>query len=238
MARKKKLEEIEQEEVTTMDATILEVLEEMSDGDRERQPTLRAIAEALEVPAQRIYGVSRQPVKGKEYNPDEPNWDAIDRFVKRRLDPDKGLNTLEDVVQRALERMVELAATDGRRRSTGGVKRELILLPDGSTMPARKKTLEVGQRVMFRNDKPEIYMIMLVTESHVCVQLEGMPTLQAYGNWTLNQKLLTDEENFDTYMEERKAKVAKAAANRVELTSNGVPMASSVSADEDEAYGE
>lgn len=183
-------------------------------------PTLKAIAAALDVPQQRIYSVAKQPKAGEVYDRNAYNWDAIDRFVTRRLDPDKNIGTHEEVLALAVEKDKLFKTSDGRRGTRATTKDELVL-PDGSGMPARKKELSLGQEVMLRQDKePIVYAIILLTETHAVLQRKDWPTLQAYSNWTLNQKLITDPEQFAQITEERlKALAARAeASNTVAAT--------------------
>ena len=49
------------------------------------QPTLKAIAEVLGVPQQRLYSVAKQPKEGEVYDARVYNWDAISRFIAKRI---------------------------------------------------------------------------------------------------------------------------------------------------------
>ena len=103
-------------------------------------PTLKAIAAVFGIPTQRIYSVAKQPKDGEVYDAKVYNWDAITRFIERRLDADKGLATLEDVIDAALLKDEEMKQSDGRRtanRSTG-VKQKIEV--DGQLVAVRKYT--------------------------------------------------------------------------------------------------
>ena len=102
------------------------------------------------------------------------NWDAIERFITRRLDADKGLATLEDVVKAALVVEEELKQSDGRRSSNRGegsaygAKIEV----DGKMVAKRRFAnfeMENGQLVTLKKD-PEVYAIVLQTASHTVLR--------------------------------------------------------------------
>lgn len=190
----------------------LEALDKFcAEGEHER-PTLKAIAAALEVPQQRIYSVAKQPKAGEVYDANVYNWDAIDRFITRRLDADKGLATHEDVILKAIEMDIEFKKNDGRKGVRATTKADIVL-SDGSSMPARKAALEVGQVVMLRQDKEAFkYTIVYLTDTHVVLQKENMPTLSCYSNWTVNQKFITDASRFDDICAEREARIQEAMA--------------------------
>ena len=167
------------------------------------KPTLKAIAAALDVPQQRIYSVAKQPKAGEVYDANVYNWDAIDRFITRRLDPDT-MPTHEDVIRKALE-MDQVFKTQDRRRGVRATTKNDIVLADGTSMPARKMNLEIGTKVMLKKEEePHVYEVVLMTESHVILQRVGTSILASYSNWTANQKFLTDETRFDELIESRK----------------------------------
>src|SRR5574344_1653697 len=83
-------------------------------------PTLKAIAAVFDIPTQRIYSVAKQPKEGEVYDATVYNWDALERCISRRLDADKGLATLEDVIDAALVKDAEFKETDGRRSANRG----------------------------------------------------------------------------------------------------------------------
>lgn len=175
-------------------------------------PTLKAIAMALEVPQQRIYSVAKQPKAGEVYDANVYNWDAIDRFVTRRLDADKGLATHEDVIRKAQELDVELKQKDGRRGSRGKAHADIIL-EGGKSMPGRKFELTEGQKVMMRGEvAPTVYEVKMFTDTHVVLQAENSPLLSCYSNWTVNQKFIVDETRFDALIAERKEALESSKA--------------------------
>lgn len=133
-------------------------------------PTLKAIAGVFELNPVRLYSVAKQPKEGVMYDPKVYNWDAIERFIERRLDADKGLATLEDVITKALEIDEELKKTDGRRRSAGSKVGKIEV--DGKMIPQRRYEsfeMSAGQPVALRKD-PEVYAIILQTESHTVLR--------------------------------------------------------------------
>lgn len=136
-------------------------------------PTLKAIAEVFGLPAQRLYSVAKQPKEGEVYDAKVFNWDAIERFINRRLNADKGLGTLEDVIDAAMIVDAELKEKDGRRSGNrqGGVSIQKITV-DGKEVPVRKyKNFEMDANtyVCLRKDA-NVYKIILQTLTHTCLR--------------------------------------------------------------------
>ena len=137
-------------------------------------PTLKAIAKVFDLNPVRLYSVAKQPKEGEVYDAHVYNWDAIERFIKRRLDPDKGLETLEDVIQKALEIDAELKLQDGRRTSNrgegGGYGAKVEV--DGKMVAKRRfesYEMENGQYICLKKD-PEVYKIVMQTASHTVIR--------------------------------------------------------------------
>ena len=166
-------------------------------GDPQVHPTLKAMASVLGVPAQRLYSVAKQPIEGKEYNAKEYNFDAINRFVARRLEGK--FDSMDEFIAEAQLADEQLKTSDGRRRgrTAGAAKADDIQLADGSVIPGRRAELEVGQVVYMRgngkNAVPKMYEVAMLTETHAVLQEPNSPVLASYSNWTLNQKLMTPE---------------------------------------------
>lgn len=179
------------------------------------RPTLRAIAEVLGVPQQRIYSVAKQPTPGVVYDAKVYNWDAINRFVLRRLDPENGLATVEDVVTAALLRDKELKTAD-RRRSTRAGTRETFEVAPGVMIPARRCDLAVGQEIMILKDETKsLYEVVFMTNTHACVQRKGTSVLTSYSNWTINQRFITSPEKIAELQAEKQAELGEEAATAV-----------------------
>ena len=136
-------------------------------------PSLKAFAAVFDLNPVRFYSVAKQPKEGVVYDAKVFNWDAIERFIARRLDADKGLATLEDVVRAALVKDEELKANDGRRTIRGegtgyGEKIEV----DGKMIAKRRFAnfeMENGQLVTLKKDA-EVYAIVLQTASHTVLR--------------------------------------------------------------------
>ena len=136
-------------------------------------PSLKAFAGVFDLNPVRFYSVAKQPKEGVVYDAKVFNWDAIERFIARRLDADKGLATLEDVVKAALVKDEELKANDGRRTTRGegtgyGEKIEV----DGKMVAKRRFAnfeMENGQLVTLKKDA-EVYAIVLQTASHTVLR--------------------------------------------------------------------
>ena len=138
------------------------------------QPSLKAIAAVFELNPVRLYSVAKQPKEGVVYDAKVYNWDAIERFINRRLDADKGLATLEDVIAAALEKDKELQANDGRRsanRGEGSAWNAKIEV-DGQMIAKRRYAnfeQENGCLVTLKKDA-EVYAIVLQTASHTVLR--------------------------------------------------------------------
>ena len=137
-------------------------------------PTLKAIAAVFDLNPVRLYSVAKQPKEGVVYDAKVYNWDAIERFINRRLDADKGLATLEDVIETALVKDEELKASDGRRssnRGEGSAWNSKIEV-DGQMIAKRRFAnfeQENGCLITLKKD-PEVYAIVLQTASHTVLR--------------------------------------------------------------------
>ena len=157
-------------------------------------PTLKAIAEVFNVPSQRIYSVAKQPKEGEVYDAKVYNWDAIERFITRRLNDE--LPDLDAVIDAALAVDVELKERDGRRSSNRGTPVVQKITVDGKEIPVRKyKNFEMSENmyVCLRKDA-NVYKIVLQTLSHTCLRPVGpdgefcSETVKVISNSMLNMK--------------------------------------------------
>jgi hypothetical protein len=130
-------------------------------------PTLKAIATVFDLQPVRLYSVAKQPKEGVVYDAKVYNWDAVMRFIERRLGVKDAPETLEAVVDRALEIDVELKANDGRRSTAGSTSKEKIEVDGKLIAPRKYKTFEMseGQLFILKND-PEVYKAVYQTLSH------------------------------------------------------------------------
>ena len=135
-------------------------------------PTLKAIAAVFDIPTQRIYSVAKQPKEGEVYDAKVYNWDAITRFIERRLDADKGLATLEDVIDAALVKDAEFKESDGRRTANRGQSINQKIEVDGQMVAVRKyKNFEMseGKPICLRKDA-NVYGIVMQTLTHTVLR--------------------------------------------------------------------
>ena len=135
--------------------------------EKKGTPTLKAIAHVFGLPPVRLYSVAKQPKEGEIYDAKVYNWDAIERFVTRRLDPDTEIATLEDVVAKALELDEQFHLQDGRRSANRGSSIKTIEV-DGKIIQGRKFSsfeMENGMFVCLKKD-PRVYKMVLQTLSH------------------------------------------------------------------------
>ena len=127
-------------------------------------PTLKAIAAVFDLPAVRLYSVAKQPKEGEVYDAKVYNWDAIERFITRRFDADLGLDSLEAIIEKALEIDVELKDRDGRRGGGGVEKFEL----DGKLIPKRKHAhfeIDAAAQIVLKGDE-NVWVVVYQTASH------------------------------------------------------------------------
>lgn len=159
-------------------------------------PTLKAIAAVFDVPTQRIYSVAKQPKEGEVYDAKVFNWDAIERFITRRLDAEKGLATIEDVIQAALVKDEELKAQDGRRSANRGEGKNEKIVVDGKEVAVRKYKnfeMEADTYVCLRKDAA-VYKIVMQTLTHTVLRPVGAngefvsETVKCISNSMLNMK--------------------------------------------------
>ena len=135
-------------------------------------PTLKAIAAVFNVPSQRIYSVAKQPKEGEVYDAKVYNWDAINRFIERRLDPEAGIGTMEDVIDKALALDAEFKEADGRRSVNRGTSKIQKIEVDGKEVPLRKyKNFEMDSDVpvCLRKDA-NVYKIVMQTLTHTVLR--------------------------------------------------------------------
>lgn len=146
-------------------------------------PTLKALAGVFELNPVRLYSVAKQPKEGVVYDAKVYNWDAIERFIKRRLDAEKGLPDIAAVITKALEIDEELKKTDGRRASSrgGGTYGKKIEV-DGKMIAARRYAnfeQSSGSFVCLK-DTADVYEIVLQTASHTVLRPLASPTAGDY----------------------------------------------------------
>ncbi len=192
-------------------------------------PTLKAFAGVFELNPVRLYTVAKQPKEGVVYDAKVYNWDAIERFINRRIKANETYGSLEDVVKKALEIDVELKKTDGRRTRGSGVPYGAKIEVDGKMVAKRRyENFEIGADMLVALKKDEqVYQIVLQTESHtvlrpvdgkkdnfkgneVRVMSNSMMNLKAFGPADIEDEL---KKRFDgSYAKELAAEAAKAAA--------------------------
>lgn len=137
------------------------------------QPTLKAFAGVFDLNPVRFYSVAKQPMEGVVYDAKVFNWGAVERFITRRLDAEKALGTLEEVITAALEVDKQLQANDGRRstRGEGGTYGKKIEV-DGKMIAERRfanHEMSAGLFVAMKKDA-RVYAIVLQTLSHTVLR--------------------------------------------------------------------
>lgn len=136
--------------------------------------TLKAIAGVFNLPAVRLYSVAKQPKEGVVYDAKVYNWEAIEKFVTRRLGQEGFPATLEEVIDKAIEIDIQLKEADGRRAANRGTSGGEKIEVDGKLIPKRKYTNfemfdeegnETGNLVVLKKD-PRVYKMIYQTASH------------------------------------------------------------------------
>lgn len=170
-------------------------------------PTLKAMAAVFGVSPNRIYSVAKQPKEGEIYDARVYNWDAIERFVAKRLDEGQ---TMDDFLKLAIEKDVELKASDRRVGSRLSDEEKYVKCSSG-LMPRRKFALELGQKVLTKKDTDVVFEVVYMTDTHVVLQAVGTTELKVFANWTANSQIIPPHR-FD------EALAARAAAKATEDT--------------------
>jgi len=153
------------------------------------QPSLRAIAEALEVPQTRLYTVSKMPIPGAVYDSKVYNWDAITKFTTKRIGPDCKFKTLEEVILAALAADATFATSDTRRRNVGtGSSKSMIDIGEDKKIPARRYAIAIGDVVEVKGHTGTLTVVYM-NEASVVLKPENSLMLSCLSNWTLNQKM-------------------------------------------------
>lgn len=152
-------------------------------------PSLKAIAETLGVQQTRLYSVAKQPKVGEVYDARVYNWDAITRFVTKRIGADCTYQTIEDVLNAALIVDATLTTKDGRKRTGGVSSKTMISVGNDKMIPARRFVVVVGDTVLIKKNA-ETYTAVYVNEASVVLQPKDGIVLSCLSNWTLNQKMV------------------------------------------------
>lgn len=180
------------DEATTVEAVTKQTFADVI-GDR-AQPSLKAIADIFEVPPQRIYSIAKQPISGQVYDARVYNWGAISRFIEKRIGkPDDKFQNFEEVYAAAIARDEEAGSAD-KRRNRGGSSKAMIDLGDGKQMPARKHALNIGDIVHLKRYGETEFVVAMLTDTHVVLQVKDGPALTCLSNWTYNQQVCSGEK--------------------------------------------
>ena len=148
-------------------------------------PSLRSISDVLGITPSRIYNVSKTPIEGQAYDANTTNWEAVEKFISRRIgnEGDK-FQTLEEVIDAALIRMHERSNMD-RRKGSSAVKYEG---PSGKLIPARRFDPAIDEEVVLKGHEGFTYRVIEKTNTHIALKCNENTELIALSNWTFNQK--------------------------------------------------
>lgn len=150
----------------------------------ERSVSLKQIAIVLDCPVERIRNIAKKPIVGQPYDPKAINWDAVDNFIKARLEK-SGYESVDEVYDAAAE--VEIAT-----KSAGGHTVEMLAVDGSETTPKRKVDLVAGDFIA-KKGTGERYVVDFVNDTIIVYSSvecsEGKITLShAIGNRIFNNK--------------------------------------------------
>lgn len=171
--------------------SLTQAIQQYMDGHEESGPfQLACMARALNVANSRVYSSAKTPIAGVAYNPDVYNWDALERFVLRRLAPNE---TMDEFVARVYGIQGEISTNRISNRN----RRITVTDPDGTerVYPGRRFSYEpqIGEILHFKDDTKE-YKVCMVTPTHVVAAVENSPELVLLSNWTFNAKVILPEK--------------------------------------------
>lgn len=178
----------------------------IAEGKITTAPSLKAMASVFQVNPNRIYSVAKQPREGEIYDARVYNWDALERFVTKRLD---GGQTLDQFIDLAIAKDVELKTAD-RRTGTRTSAEDKFIKTSAGLMPVRKFDLALGQKVLTKKDVDSVFEVVMMTDTHIVLQLEGTGELKVFANWTANSQIIAPSR-FDEVMASREAKKAETS---------------------------
>ena len=191
--------------IAAMDAAI-------AAGPITEYPTLKAMAAVFGLNPQRLYAVAKTPKEGEIYDARVYNWDAIEKFILRRLTDDM---TMKSFVEAAIVKNAELASQDGRRGPRISDAERYVKYSDG-LMPRRRYDISEGSRILLKKDKKNVYVVVLVSDTHVVIAPENYPTeYKVFANWTFNSNVISPYR-FDEVLAARQLEEPKEVATTEE----------------------
>lgn len=172
-------------------------------------PSLKAFAMTLDVPVTRLNNIAKRPISGQVYDPDIPNWDALNVFFDGKISEHPDMDMIA-LVKAAQENDATLQATKGRRAA--GASGANLIDVDGGKMPKRKSNrFEMGSDtetyICFKKDAG-VYKIVYQTDGYTCLRPVNengdfsMELVRVLSNGTLNIKCVPPTE-MDKAIEER-----------------------------------
>ena len=151
------------------------------------RPTLASISSVLHIAPYKLASIAKFDDSGRSLPRNQFNWEAIQAFIERRLDPDSALRTVEDVVCAAAELSLVRYTKRGKREKK---IKPTITLPDGRIVPDRYIALEVGTEVGFRGAPPdEIYEVRLLGLFQTVLENKQTKELKVISNSQVNTRI-------------------------------------------------
>lgn len=149
-------------------------------------PSLKALAAAFETFPTRLTAVAKKPIVGETYNPDSINYDALCEYLEKKLEDGQ---TFESKILEAIE-----IDAQPESKAVRSKENKVVVLSDGTTIPARRYDFKLGDWVLFKNKGESInnrvFIIVYSTLSHLVLRdLQG-EELICVSNNTSNWKLV------------------------------------------------
>lgn len=211
-----------------MTNTYTHILDAINTQANGTQPTLKAIATVLEIPATRLYALGKKPVAGQVYDPDMVNFDAISDYIATKLDEGKtAFTSMEEVIVAAVEK--DAWFKENSVRSVAGAN---LIDVDGAKMPKRKADMfEMGSDaeslICFKHDG-NVYKMVAQSLGYTAIRAVNedgsfaREEIRVVSNSTLNTKCVAPVNMADAIAErfsgEYAEKVAETAFNAVTAT--------------------
>ncbi len=146
-------------------------------------PTLRAIAEVLDVPLYRLY-------KETSKNKDDGKWNVVENFINTRLSYE--YPNANDVIDSALR--IDASNKEFASQIKSRMKDVSVIIDNGEMYPARdNQDAVVGSIVLIRYD-PALYNIVYQSKTHSVLQEINdlgetvSEKLYCFSNSTLNNR--------------------------------------------------
>lgn len=193
-------------EMTLDENKVQNILEAYTQAGGEGEPSIRALAVALNTSPNKFYAIARQGVPGAVYDPNATNWEALTEYVSKKYGTNIAAegeapivfnNTYEYAV--AVVAAMKYLEENANVRGIGIAGANLIDV-DGGKMPKRKSvTMEMGNEqqsyLCFKGDAAVYAMVYQTLGYTVVREIDkngefAKEELRVLSNSTLNTKIV------------------------------------------------